>query len=161
MRALVLMSLAASLLAGCASPWGTLRLPTGTPREQVLAQAGTPTRVVPLPEGGQRLQYSLQPRGQQAFMVDLDAAGRLVRARQVLTLPEFERIVPGQWSRADVEREFGPPAVARSFAPPAGWTALLDDRAAPLYPRHQPTSAAERALTDSHADALGLARRQT
>ncbi len=58
-------------------------------------------------------------------------------------------------------REFGPPGVARFFATTAGWTALLDDRAAPLYPRHQPTSAAERALTDSHADALGLARRQT
>lgn len=76
----------------------------------MLARAGQPTRVVPLPDGGQRLQYSLQPNGQQVFMVDLDAAGRLVRARQVLTAAEFERIVPGQWTQADVEREFGPPA---------------------------------------------------
>ena len=29
---------------------------------------------------------------------------------QVLTENEFNRIVPGQWTRADVEREFGPPA---------------------------------------------------
>ena len=83
----------------------------GTPREHVLAAAGQPTRVVPLPGGGQRLQYSLQPRGQQAFMVDFDASGRLVRSRQVLTAAEFERITPGQWTRDDVEREFGPPAL--------------------------------------------------
>ncbi len=82
----------------------------GTPREQVLAQAGQPTRVVPLPGGGQRLQYSLQPGGQHAFMVDLDSAGRLMRARQVLSAAEFERIVVGQWTRDDMEREFGPPA---------------------------------------------------
>ena len=60
--------------------------------------------------GGERLQYSLQPLGQYAWMVDLDPAGRVVRARQVLNAAEFQRIVPDQWTRADVEREFGPPA---------------------------------------------------
>jgi hypothetical protein len=64
---------------------------------------------VPLPVG-ERLQYSLQPMGQYATMVDLDSAGRVVSARQVLTPSEFARIVDGQWTRADVEREFGPPA---------------------------------------------------
>ena len=29
---------------------------------------------------------------------------------RVLTERDFQRIVPGQWTRADVEREFGPPA---------------------------------------------------
>ncbi|MGB3315676.1 MAG: gamma-glutamylcyclotransferase family protein [Albidovulum sp.] len=54
--------------------------------------------------------------------------------------------------------EFGAPGVARFFATTSGWTAILDDRAAPQYPRHQPTSAAERALTDHHTGQLGLAR---
>jgi hypothetical protein len=71
---------------------------------------GQPGRIVPLPGGGQRLQYSLQPAGQYAWMVDLDAGGRVMSARQVLTEAEFNRIVPGQWTGADVEREFGPPA---------------------------------------------------
>jgi hypothetical protein len=71
---------------------------------------GQPTRVVPLADGGQRLQYSLEPAGQYAWMVDLDAAGRVTSARQVLNERDFNRIVPGQWTRADVEREFGPPA---------------------------------------------------
>ena len=104
------LAFVALLLGGCAHPWNTLDVPAGASREQVLAQAGPPTRVVPLPDGGQRLQYSGQPMGQYAFMVDLDASGRVVRARQVLTAGEFARIQPGTWTRADVEREFGPPA---------------------------------------------------
>jgi len=71
---------------------------------------GTPTNTVPLPGGGQRLQYSLQPAGRYAWMVDLDASGRVLSTRQVLTEREFQRIVIGQWTRSDVEREFGPPA---------------------------------------------------
>jgi hypothetical protein len=109
MRSLVLA--AAVVLAGCAHPWNTVDIAPGTPRDQVLARAGQPTRVVPLAGGGQRLQYTLQPLGRYAFMVDLDAAGRVVSARQVLTEPNFQRIEPGRWTRDDVEREFGPPAL--------------------------------------------------
>jgi hypothetical protein len=103
--------LAAVLLAGCATHFtNVLQVAPGTPRDAVLARAGQPTRVVPLAGGGQRLQYSLQPMGRFAFMVDLDPAGRVTRVRQVLTAAEFHRIEEGRWSRTDVEREFGPPA---------------------------------------------------
>lgn len=102
--------LAALLLAGCASTMNAWNLAPGTTREQVIAQAGQPRRVVPLPGGGQRLQYTMQPLGHYAFMVDLDASGRVVRSRQVMTAQEFQRIEPGKWTQADVEREFGPPA---------------------------------------------------
>lgn len=107
---------AAALLAACAHPWNAVDLAPGTPRDEVLAKAGRPTRVVPLPNGGQRLQYSQQPRGQYAFMVDFDAGGRLVRSRQVLTEAEFNRIEVDRWNRADVEREFGPPAMVDGVA---------------------------------------------
>jgi hypothetical protein len=43
-------------------------------------------------------------------MVDLDAAGKVVSARQVLNIRDFSRIEVDKWTRADVEREFGPPA---------------------------------------------------
>lgn len=106
----ILALAAAALLAACAgNPWSAASVPPGTARADVLARAGQPTRVVDLSGGGQRLQYSLQPYGRAAYMVDLDAAGRVVRSRQVLRQAEFERIQPG-WTRADVEREFGPPA---------------------------------------------------
>jgi hypothetical protein len=101
---------AALLVVGCASPFGAAGIAPGTPRGDVIARLGQPTRVVPMANGAQRLQYSLQPAGQYAWMVDLDAAGRVASARQVLNEREFNRIVPGEWTRADVEREFGPPA---------------------------------------------------
>ena len=95
----------AALMAGCAfAP-----VQPGMSREQVMASYGTPTRVVPL-ASGTRLQYSRQPAGQSAVMVDLDAAGKVVSVREVLKLQEFLRIEPGKWTRGDVEREFGPPA---------------------------------------------------
>jgi len=96
------VALAALLLSGCAAE----RVSPGTPRAEVLAQYGQPSREVALASGS-RLQYSFQPAGQQAVMVDLDAAGRVVSSRQVLQSAEFARIGINQWSRADVEREFG------------------------------------------------------
>ena len=103
-------ALTAALLSGCAgNPFMGYNIPPGTPREAVIAQMGPPSRVVPL-AAGERLQYSMQPLGRYAWMVDLDTTGKVVRARQVLTENEFHRIEPGKWTRADVEREFGPPA---------------------------------------------------
>jgi hypothetical protein len=106
----------ALLLAACAGPWNSANIAPGTPREQVLAQSGPPTRVVPLPNGGQRLQYSEQPLGRYAYMVDLDASGRVTGAYQALTEANFNRIQPGTWTLADVEREFGPPALVDGVA---------------------------------------------
>lgn len=95
----------AALLSGCA----VQQVLPGTPRAEVLVKYGKPAREVQL-SSGSRLQYSYQPAGQQAMMVDLDAAGRVVSSRQVLQSAEFARIGIDQWSRADVEREFGPSA---------------------------------------------------
>ena len=106
----------AALLGACAGGWRSTSLAPGTPRDAVLAKLGAPTRTVALPDGGERLQYSTQPFGQQAWMVDLDAGGRLVRARQTLTATDFHRIEPGRWTRADVEREFGPPGTVDRVA---------------------------------------------
>jgi len=93
------------LMAGCAfTP-----VKPGMSREDVLASQGQPTAVVPL-ASGTRLQYSRQPAGQSAVMVDLDAAGKVVSVREVMALNELTRIAPGTWTRQDVLREFGRPA---------------------------------------------------
>ena len=53
-------------------------------------------------------------------------------------------------------REFGAHGVARFFATTAGWSApVLNDRAAPRYPRHRPVSPTALALVNAHLDALG------
>ena len=92
------------LLASCAVE----RVAPGTSRADVLASFGQPTREVAI-ANGTRLQYSRLPAGQTAVMVDLDAQGRVVSSKQVLQSTELGRVIVGQWSRADVEREFGPP----------------------------------------------------
>jgi len=54
-------------------------------------------------------------------------------------------------------REFGEAGVERFFDTTDGWDApLLDDRATPRYPRHQPLSAYEHGLVDAHLAALGV-----
>ncbi|MFY3385329.1 hypothetical protein [Paracidovorax sp. MALMAid1276] len=93
------------LLAGCALP---SRVPPGTAQAEVLARLGPPTAVHALPSG-QRLLYSELPAGFAAYNLDFDTAGRLVRNEQVLTQQRFENLPTGTWTRADVERTFGPP----------------------------------------------------
>lgn len=109
-KSLLTLAAALVLLGACATPFSADSIAPGTPREEVFARLGQPARIVPLADGAQRLQYTLQPGGQYAWMVDLDASGRVTSARQVLNQQDFQRIVPGQWTAADVEREFGPPA---------------------------------------------------
>ncbi len=118
MRRIAAPLLLAALLAACAAnPYRAGQVQPGATRQEVVERLGPPTRVVALPEG-ERLQYSVQPFGPFAWMVDLDRAGRVLRVRQVLQASEFHRIVPGQWTAGDVQREFGPPA--RVDAGPGG-----------------------------------------
>lgn len=100
------MTTMALMLAGCAVE----SVRPGASSDEVIKQYGAPSRTVTL-ASGTRLQYSQQPAGQSAIMVDLDSAGRVVSVRQVLNSTDFSRIVVGQWTRGDVEREFGRPAV--------------------------------------------------
>jgi len=73
------------LLAGCATP-----LPApGTARDDVLRTWGAPTGRYVLPAGAERLEYATGPYGRMTWMIDLDAAGRVTQARQVLNEAEF------------------------------------------------------------------------
>lgn len=53
-------------------------------------------------------------------------------------------------------REFGEEGAARFIETTSGWDApVLDDRARPVYPRHQSLTAGERAFVDGELAALG------
>ena len=113
-RICLLLLASALWLGGCAlQPFSSVT--TGMSRDDVLARLGQPGAVVVIPQGT-RLQYSGQPTGQFAFMVDLDASGRVRTARQVLNARDFARIEPGKWTRDDVLREFGRPAMVDRVA---------------------------------------------
>lgn len=103
---LVTALLVATVLSGCAA---LSNVQPGMQRTEVVERMGQPYRVLLL-DNGTRLLYSRQPAGQQVYQVDLDASERVVHIRQMLATPQFQRIVVGQWTREDVEREFGPPA---------------------------------------------------
>ncbi len=85
------------------------RVQPGMSRQQVIARMGQPTNDVALPSGS-RLQYSRQPAGQQVYNVELDASGRVLQVRQMLTPSAFDSIELARWTRDDVLQTFGPPA---------------------------------------------------
>jgi len=103
--------MAVFLLAGCA----VTAVKPGMTREEVIAGYGKPSAIVRI-STGTRLQYSRQPLGQSVVMVDLDASGRVVSAKEVMTAAEFSKIEVGKWTRSDVEREFGLPAIVDGVA---------------------------------------------
>jgi hypothetical protein len=102
---------AACLASGCAVE----RTPMGSSRAQVIESYGKPTRTVSLADGT-RLQYSRQPMGQSAIMVDLDKTDRVVSVRQVLTSENFAKVEIGKWTRDTALQEFGPQAFIQHFA---------------------------------------------
>lgn len=69
-----------------------------------------------MPDGATKLAFR---RGRDTYMLDFDAAGRLVRSQQVLNLPTFATIQPGM-SQAEVLTRLGRPA----FIFPVGWQKL-------------------------------------
>jgi hypothetical protein len=88
---------AALLLAACAAPTP----PVGMTADEVLRTRGTPSARYALPAGGERLEFATGPYGRQTWMVDLDPAGRVTAARQVLGEAEFL----GVQSARDLRRE--------------------------------------------------------
>lgn len=113
--------LLATALAGCATPES---LSPGATRAQVIEQLGRPAAVHELPDGGTRLQYDSGPLNQQAWMVDLDAQGRVIDRRQVRTLENFFRLRVGVDDASMLRREFGTPWHVERY-PLSGLTAWL------------------------------------
>ncbi len=104
-RALAALALCA-LASGCA----VQSVQPGASREEVVSRYGTPSRVVALATGT-RLQYSRQPAGQSAVMVDLDATGHVTQVNEMLNPAGFSQLVVGQSTREDAERILGRPAM--------------------------------------------------
>lgn len=84
------------------------------------------------------------------YAVPEDRHGRPT-ARHPILLSYIDVVVQGYL------REFGTDGAARFFATTTGWEApVLNDRAAPRYPRHQRLTAAETAFVDEQLAALGV-----
>ncbi|QTD45624.1 hypothetical protein [Ottowia testudinis] len=105
-------AVAALLVTACAVFADPSRVAPGTSAAGVVQQLGRPTATYPAAGGaGERLQYTYQPAGQRVFNIDLDEQGLVARVDQALGENLFaQRIRPHVWTRADVLREYGPPA---------------------------------------------------
>lgn len=109
-----LPALLAMALAGCSLM--PEHVAPGTPRAEIEARLGRPTLTHALP-GGTRLQYSGQPAGPWVHNLDLDADGRLVRQEQVMESGWLlQHIEVGRWTRDDVLRHLGRPALIERVA---------------------------------------------
>lgn len=101
-------------------------------------------------------RHSAEAHGvEQAHQVQVYAVADQHRAqgsRGPILLSYLDVVVQGYL------QEFGREGVAEFFATTDGWDRpVLNDRPAPRYSRHQGLSAAERALVDTHLNALSMA----
>jgi hypothetical protein len=113
-----LLLTAAALVAGCAS----LPPAPGAPAAAWRERWGEPGAVHRLPDGGVRWEYASGPWGRSTWMLDLDPAGRLVAARQVLTAPAlaaFQQQADGL-ARDAVRAAIGRPGETRRVGLGAG-----------------------------------------
>ena len=88
----------------------------GTPEAEVLRQWGTPTARHALPSGALRLEYATGPFGRTTWMLDLNAAGRVTQAQQVLAEPALWALqprLPGM-ARGELLQTLGTPGNRRS-----------------------------------------------
>lgn len=108
------MAASAVALVACA----TQALAPGSTREALLQRWGAPTATYTLPDGGQRLEYASGPYGRTTWMADVDAGGRLVQMRQVLSESEFLLVQSASGlRREELLRWLGTPGERRS----GGW----------------------------------------
>ena len=103
----------AAALFGCGTQAGSVR--PGQDEAAVSATAGRPTAIVKLPDAATRWQYSGQPFNQAVWNVDFDAQGRVRSVEQMMTDEAFATIKSGRDTRAEVLRDFGPPAESFSY----------------------------------------------
>ena len=83
-RSLSALAACVALLGACSgySPAGVV---AGDSEADLARSMGAPTGRYALPGGASRLEYARGPSGRQTYMVDVDAAGRVVGWQQVLT----------------------------------------------------------------------------
>ncbi len=81
---------------------------------EVLKAWGPPTATYSLQSAGQRLEFATGPFGRMTWMVDVDPAGRVTQARQVLNEAEFFKLQSAQAvTRDELLRWIGTPGERR------------------------------------------------
>ena len=86
-------------LCGCAHPQ---MIDLGSTESQVVEKLGKPDSITAMPDGTTRYTYSLQPEGQEVWLMFFDKNGRFVKREQALVEENFYRLIkPGKTTIAD------------------------------------------------------------
>jgi hypothetical protein len=105
---------ASTVLAVVLTSCATAPPPAGATQPDLLLAWGPPTARYDMPDGTERLEYASGPYGRTTWMVDLDRAGRVTQARQMLNEREFLQVqsTPGL-TREALLRWLGRPGETR------------------------------------------------
>jgi len=115
-RIVLCSAVAALALASACTGYAPGRLEPGHGTDEVTRQLGAPTGRHARPQGGTRLEFARGPFGRHTYMVDVDANGRVIGWRQVLTEADFAAIAAGM-TRDELLFRLGRPSHTRG----GGW----------------------------------------
>jgi len=111
-------ALLAMSLAGCAA-FAPPDIRPGQTEAEVVGAFGKPTGRYAMPDAATRLEFATGPYGRTTWMVDIDTAGRVTGAKQVLneaSFADFQARAPGM-TRDELLRTLGRPGERRH----GGW----------------------------------------
>lgn len=112
-RWIVILSLCAIALAGCAAAVGQ-QVHTGMTESEVLGIGGKPAREQKLPGGETAWDYTLQPSGYFTWRVVYGRDGRVREVRNLATRENSLKITQGM-TEADVEAIMGPTFIREAY----------------------------------------------
>jgi hypothetical protein len=111
-RAVAIVSLSIGL-AACVQPWQAFQ--PGASQSDIVARFGPPKEVYDLPNGNKNLLWPTRPLGETTVGAEISPDGKLVKLQQVLDNANFGRVVIGEWTKHDIQINFGLPEETAYF----------------------------------------------
>ncbi len=112
LRAAAIVSLSLGL-AACVQPWQAFQ--PGADQTALIARFGPPKEVYDLPNGDKHLLWPTRPLGETTVGAEISPDGKLVSLQQLLTEQNFARVIVGQWTKHDIQVNFGLPEETAYF----------------------------------------------
>ena len=113
-----------ALLAGCAGVRSLV--PEQSTLAEVHAKLGNPTDIRFDKSGAELWEYARGPMGTETYLIRAAGDGRVTAVTQLLTEAQFDKIVPGKMTKADVHDLLGRPSDEAFLYNGTSWTWRVD-----------------------------------
>jgi len=114
----------ATLLAGCTGVRSIV--PNQSTLAGVYASLGRPTDIRFDERGDELWEYARGPMGTETYLIRTAGDGRVMAVTQLLTEAQFEKILPGKMTKADVRNLLGRPSNQAFLHNGTSWTWRVD-----------------------------------